>query len=155
MTTNNRTVAIHQPNYLPWLGYFYKMINCDIFVYLDAVQYPRGQSFAARNRIKNPNGASYLTIPTQVPHGRKGKVRAPRDPAASAGDADHRRGGRADAHGLPNQPRIELPAHRQRQHQPLQHFSIRKTGLRHCEKKNAGETQSDAGHSLEVKMVYP
>lgn len=74
MSKNKRTVAIHQPNYLPWIGYFYKMINCDIFVYLDAVQYPRGQSFAARNRIKNPNGASYLTIPTQVPHGRKGKA---------------------------------------------------------------------------------
>jgi hypothetical protein len=33
----SRVVAIHQPNYLPWLGCFYKMANCDIFVLLDDV----------------------------------------------------------------------------------------------------------------------
>jgi len=67
-------VAIHQPNYLPWLGYFYKMAHCDIFVYLDTVQYPRGQSFASRNRIKTPNGWSYLSVPVNIPKGRNGKV---------------------------------------------------------------------------------
>ena len=70
----DKIVAIHQPNYIPWLGYFYKMAKCDYFVYLDTVQYPRGQSFAARNRIKTPNGATYLTIPVRLPHGHKGKV---------------------------------------------------------------------------------
>lgn len=71
----NTTVAIHQPNYLPWLGYFHKLANCDIFVYLDSVQYPRGQSFAARNRIKTPNGVSFLTIPVSIPKGKEGKVK--------------------------------------------------------------------------------
>jgi hypothetical protein len=66
--------AIHQPNYLPWPGYFHKLAAADVFVYLDAVQYPRGQSFAARNRIKTPNGAIYLTIPVSVPKGQEGKA---------------------------------------------------------------------------------
>jgi hypothetical protein len=68
------TVAIHQPNYIPWPGYFHKLAACDVFVYLDAVQYPRGQSFAPRNRIKTPNGVVFLTVPVSVPKGRKGKA---------------------------------------------------------------------------------
>lgn len=67
-------MAMHQPNYIPWLGYFHKMANCDIFVYLDAVQYPRGRSFSPRNRIKTSNGVTFLTIPLRHPPGRKGKV---------------------------------------------------------------------------------
>jgi hypothetical protein len=66
--------AIHQPNYIPWPGYFHKLEACDVFVYLDAVQYPRGQSFAARNRIKTPNGVVFLTIPVSVPKGQEGKA---------------------------------------------------------------------------------
>lgn len=68
------TAAIHQPNYIPWPGYFHKLAACDVFVYLDTVQYPRGQSFAARNRIKTPNGVVFLTIPVSVPKGQEGKA---------------------------------------------------------------------------------
>jgi hypothetical protein len=68
------TVAIHQPNYIPWPGYFHKLAACDAFVYLDAVQYPRGQSFAPRNRIKTPNGVTFLTVPVSVPKGTEGKA---------------------------------------------------------------------------------
>jgi WbqC-like protein len=68
------TVAIHQPNYVPWPGYFHKLAAADVFVYLDAVQYPRGRSFAARNRIKTPNGVTYLTVPVSVPKGGEGKA---------------------------------------------------------------------------------
>jgi hypothetical protein len=67
-----RIVAIHQPNYVPWPGYFHKVSRCDVFVYLDAVQYPRGRSFAGRNRIKTPQGVTYLTVPVSVPKGRDG-----------------------------------------------------------------------------------
>ncbi len=69
-----RVVAVHQPNYVPWPGYFHKLAHADVFVYLDSVQYPRGRSFAARNRIKTPNGVTYLTVPISIPHGREGKV---------------------------------------------------------------------------------
>jgi hypothetical protein len=73
-TSSGITVAIHQPNYIPWPGYFHKMSRCDVFVYLDSVQYPRGRSFAPRNRIKTPSGASFLTIPVGVPSGSEGKA---------------------------------------------------------------------------------
>jgi hypothetical protein len=55
--------AIHQPNYLPWLGYFYKMALCDVFVLLDDVQLVRGRSFTTRNKVKTSNGAQWLTVP--------------------------------------------------------------------------------------------
>jgi hypothetical protein len=71
---DGRSVAIHQPNYIPWPGYFHKISACDVFVYLDAVQYPRGRSFAARNRIKTANGVRFLTIPVSVPKGHSGKA---------------------------------------------------------------------------------
>jgi len=56
-------VAIHQPNFIPWIGYFHKMANCDIFVLLDDVQLPRGKSIANRNLIKTSQGPKWLTIP--------------------------------------------------------------------------------------------
>lgn len=34
-------VSIHQPNFFPWIGFFHKALNSDIFVLLDDVQYPR------------------------------------------------------------------------------------------------------------------
>lgn len=56
------TVAIHQPNYLPWIGYFYKILKADKFVFLDNVQYTKN-SFINRNKIKSSNGVLWLTVP--------------------------------------------------------------------------------------------
>lgn len=56
---------MHQPNYLPWPGYFSKMAQCDIFVILDTVQFPRGCSVANRNLIKTPYGTQMLTVPVK------------------------------------------------------------------------------------------
>jgi hypothetical protein len=39
-----RLCAIHQPNFFPWLGYFEKIRRADVFVFLDAVDYPRAGS---------------------------------------------------------------------------------------------------------------
>ncbi len=55
-------VSIHQPQYLPWLGYFDKIIKSDIFVFLDNVQYKKNE-FQNRNRIKTANGWQWLTVP--------------------------------------------------------------------------------------------
>lgn len=58
-------LAAHQPNYLPWLGYFSKMKNSDIFVILDDVQYIR-RSYINRTRILGPNGDFYLSVPVKL-----------------------------------------------------------------------------------------
>ncbi len=67
-------LSMHQPNYLPWIGYFRKIAHSDIFVILDTVQFPRGRSVAARNLIKTPNGAIYLSVPITTPKGLMGKA---------------------------------------------------------------------------------
>lgn len=55
-------VSIHQPNYIPWLGFFDKINRSDIFVILDDVQYP-GNKITSRNIIRNGKGAQYLSVP--------------------------------------------------------------------------------------------
>jgi hypothetical protein len=55
-------IAIAQPTYLPWLGYFDLLDQVDQFVLLDSVQFER-QSWQQRNRIKTPQGLAWLTIP--------------------------------------------------------------------------------------------
>jgi hypothetical protein len=54
--------AIHQPNYIPWLGYFFKISRADKFVFLDVVPAPKS-SFVNRNSIKTQHGPEWLTIP--------------------------------------------------------------------------------------------
>ena len=61
-------VAIHQPHYLPWLGYLAKWAAADLFVFLDTVQYEKN-GWQNRNRIKTQAGATWLTVPVHAPHG--------------------------------------------------------------------------------------
>lgn len=65
------TVAIHQPNYLPWLGYFFKIAHANKFVFLDVATYSSG-SFVNRNYVKTPTGRAWLTIPV-IKSGRFGQ----------------------------------------------------------------------------------
>lgn len=58
-------LSAHQPAYLPWLGYFHKIVQADIFVYLDTVQFEKN-SFINRNQIKTPQGPLWLTIPVKT-----------------------------------------------------------------------------------------
>jgi len=55
-------VAIHQPQYLPWLGYFDKIDRADIFVLLDTVQFKKNE-WQNRNKIKTAQGWQWLTVP--------------------------------------------------------------------------------------------
>ena len=58
-------LAIHQPHYLPWLGYFAKWAAADLFVFLDTVQYEKN-GWQNRNRIKTREGARWLTVPVRA-----------------------------------------------------------------------------------------
>jgi hypothetical protein len=51
-----------QPTYLPWLGYFDLIDQCDIFVLLDDVQFVK-KSWQLRNRIKTAAGPLWLSVP--------------------------------------------------------------------------------------------
>jgi hypothetical protein len=54
--------AIMQPTYMPWLGYFELMSNCDVFIFLDDVQFV-SKSWHNRNRIKALDGELLLVVP--------------------------------------------------------------------------------------------
>ncbi|MDX1677257.1 WbqC family protein [Arsukibacterium sp.] len=56
-------IAISQPTYLSWLGYFEQIAKSDYFVFLDTVQYER-QSWQSRNRIKDQHDiVHWLSVP--------------------------------------------------------------------------------------------
>jgi len=58
-------VAIHQPHYLPWLGYLAKWAEADVFIFLDTVQYEKN-GWQNRNRIKTHQGPQWLTVPVRA-----------------------------------------------------------------------------------------
>lgn len=59
-----RIVTIHQPEHLPWLGFFHKISQVDLFVILDSVQF-RKNYFQNRNKIRTINGWTWLTVPVK------------------------------------------------------------------------------------------
>jgi hypothetical protein len=65
-------IAISQPTYLPWIGYFDLMDQVETFVLLDDVQFEK-RSWQQRNRIKTPAGLQWLTVPAAV-SGRAGQL---------------------------------------------------------------------------------
>ena len=52
----------HQPEYLPYIGFFLKMMLCDKFVIVDHVQFSK-KSYQNRNKIRTQNGWTWLTVP--------------------------------------------------------------------------------------------
>ena len=59
------TISIHQPNFLPWIGYFYKIWASDIFILHDNVEYTK-HSFTKRVFIRKypvQTERDYLIVP--------------------------------------------------------------------------------------------
>ena len=58
-------VSINQPAYLPWPGYFDRIVKSDLFISLDHVQFEKN-SLINRNKIKTPQGWVWLTVPVKT-----------------------------------------------------------------------------------------
>lgn len=59
-----RLVAIHQPNFFPWLGFFHKVVTADLFVFLDHVQFPKkGGTWINRVKVVINQADKWLTVP--------------------------------------------------------------------------------------------
>ena len=57
-------VAIHQPHFVPWLGYLHRMTQVDLFVLLDHVQFER-RNYQNRSLIRLDGEARWLTVPVE------------------------------------------------------------------------------------------
>lgn len=67
MTYMIKTVVIHQPDFIPYLGFFHRFLFADLYLVLDHVQFVNGTSRAwtHRDKIKTPKGAQWLSISVQ------------------------------------------------------------------------------------------
>lgn len=61
---STKTVVIAQPTFLPWAGWFDLADQADQLIVLDDVAFSK-QSWQQRNRIRTPDGLSYVTVPVR------------------------------------------------------------------------------------------
>jgi len=64
--TSSNLSAIHQPNFLPWIGFFNKIVMADIFILLDDVQFPKGGgsgNWTNRHLLLNHGKERWATVP--------------------------------------------------------------------------------------------
>jgi len=61
---NKKIVVIHQPDFMPHLGFFHRFLHADFYIALDHVQYVNGSSRAwtHRDKIKTTQGEKWLTV---------------------------------------------------------------------------------------------
>ena len=63
----NKTVVIHQPDFLPYLGFFHRFLHAEMWVILDNVQFVSGtsRSWTNRDKIKTQVGEKWITVAVQ------------------------------------------------------------------------------------------
>lgn len=59
----DKVVVIHQPDFMPYLGFFDRLVKSDIYVILDTVQFVK--RWTGRDKIKTRNGEQWITVETQ------------------------------------------------------------------------------------------
>jgi hypothetical protein len=67
-----KTVVIHQPDFVPYIGFFHRLLHSDLLILLDHVQFVThsSRSWTHRDKIKTAGGERWLTISV---------VKSPRD----------------------------------------------------------------------------
>ena len=60
-------VAVHQPNFMPWIKLLDKILASDVYVAYDTVQYTK-REFHSRQKIKRADGPAWLSVPV-IHHG--------------------------------------------------------------------------------------
>jgi hypothetical protein len=63
----SKIVVIHQPDFLPHIGFFHRFLNANMWVALDTVQFVSGtsKSWMNRDKIKTPTGEKWITVAVQ------------------------------------------------------------------------------------------
>jgi hypothetical protein len=64
-------MCFNQPAFIPWGGFFARLMSCDRMVLLDETVLACGFTYVNRNRIKGPEGEVWITVPLK----RKGRGR--------------------------------------------------------------------------------
>ena len=64
-------ISFNQPAFIPWGGFFARLLRSDRMVLLDDTLLARGFTFVNRNRLKGPEGEVWITVPLK----RKGRGR--------------------------------------------------------------------------------
>jgi hypothetical protein len=64
MSLNDKTVVIHQPDFMPYLGFFHRLLQADLYVILDNVQFLKG-GWHKRDKIKTAMGEDWITVGTR------------------------------------------------------------------------------------------
>jgi hypothetical protein len=60
----DKVVAIHQPNFLPWLGFFDKIRRCDVFIAMDNAQFSKtGGTWTNRVQMTVNGEPAWVTVP--------------------------------------------------------------------------------------------
>ena len=60
---SDKVIVIHQPDFMPYLGFFHRLLVANLFVILDNVQFLRGsKSWHRRDKIKTPKGEEWITV---------------------------------------------------------------------------------------------
>ncbi len=60
-----KRVCIHQPDFIPYLGFFHRLLISDLFIVLDDVPISKPRGWTHRDKIKTPFGERWLTLPIQ------------------------------------------------------------------------------------------
>jgi hypothetical protein len=63
----SRTVVVHQPDFLPYLGFFHRFQRADVYLVLDHVQFVQhtSRAWTHRDKIKTRTGAAWLSLSVQ------------------------------------------------------------------------------------------